>query len=172
MTKPSNELLRQKLSPAENFVLTAMRHWVGGLKADSEDDETFERHIKSLKSAFAHVGGCAGLRAFEYFMLLLSEHSHKMIDVRCAKCSSVSEDEKRLIDTAAAFQYGYGQYAETLLSFYLPSQYLVQAACHARRFVRGMEADDCELPKPALDPMSTNRLLNHAFTSYAGTTIH
>jgi|GEM_PF-3116114 len=130
------------LSFQERLLVEGIRGWVACLKQN-------ENSFKFLEDYFVMHGLPQVALSLQVMLSTIAQNSHRMVDVRCMRCQSLSPDEARIITIAAeqgARKNRHGEKTDTLLAFWLqPSavRFVIEAAAGI-----GNEMADKRLPLP------------------------
>ena len=84
---------------AAQFLVWALRSWVGAFKAN-QDFAVLTEH------AFARFGLAQSAASIDAAMTIVAASASRSIDIRCIKCRFLSPDEAIVIDAVAAIQAG------------------------------------------------------------------
>jgi len=133
-----------RLSRQERIALWTMRAWVIGITQKIPVEEQIEE-------AFGRVGAPDATGQLYAFMWILSQGACRMLDVDCVCSTSISSDERALLDILALSQHGRSFEAMILLrSMVKGTRALATAEC-ANEFVRTLSAAGFHLPVRALE---------------------
>lgn len=128
-----------RLSRQERIALWTMRAWVIGITQKIPVEE-------QIQEAFQRVGAPDATGQLYAFMWILSQGACRILDVDCVCSTSISSDERALLDILALSQHGRSFEAMILLRSMVKSTRALATADCASAFVRTLSAAGFHLP--------------------------
>lgn len=141
-----------ELRTAEMFVVSTLRLWAAPHRAPDEEHSDWRTGCRA--AGIEH----RGVPAFDTLLRIVVTATRRPLDIRCARCPHLGEDEAWMLQLVSALQCNRRDEAETILGVWLPPAAARMAMLPAMGFALALAGGGLVIPLRHREAAQVERL--------------